>query len=71
MQGITNGKWLLCEAVKIGIIDGKIAMSTLEVIVKRILALEVANARGGAKSKAHVIGDIGALGFGTKRVEVV
>ena len=37
-------------------------MSTLEVIAKTILALEVANARGGAK--AHVIGDIGSMGFG-------
>ena len=39
-------------------------MSTLEVIALRILALEVANASGGAKSKAHVIGDIGCLGLG-------
>jgi hypothetical protein len=39
-------------------------MSTLEVITKGILALEVANARGGEKNKAHIIGDIGGLGFG-------
>jgi hypothetical protein len=30
----------------------------------RILALEVANASGGAKRKAHGIGDIGCLGLG-------
>jgi hypothetical protein len=39
-------------------------MSTLEVIALRILALEVANASGGTKRKAHGIGDIGCLGLG-------
>ena len=51
MQGTTNGKRLLCEAVEINIIDQGGAMSTLEVIAKRILALEVANASGGAKKQ--------------------
>lgn len=63
-EGTTNGKGFLGEAVKISIIDGRDAMSTLEVIATGILALEVANTRRGAKSKAHVIGDIGGLGFG-------
>ena len=36
-------------------------MSTLEVMTKRILALMVANASGGAKNKAYVIVDIGGL----------
>jgi hypothetical protein len=35
-------------------------MSTLEVITKRILA----NVGGGAKNKAHIIGEIGGPGFG-------
>ena len=39
-------------------------MSTLEVIALRILALEVPNVSGGTLNKAHVIGDIGGLGFG-------
>jgi hypothetical protein len=39
-------------------------MSTLEVLAKRILTFEVANTRGRAKNKIHVIGDIGVLGFG-------
>ena len=39
-------------------------MSTLEVIALKICTLEVANASGGPKRKAHVIGDIGGLGFG-------
>jgi hypothetical protein len=36
-------------------------VNTLEVIAKRILALEVANANGGLKNKAYVIADIGGL----------
>ena len=39
-------------------------MSMLEVIALRILALEVANACGGAKNKAYVIVDHGGLGLG-------
>ena len=39
-------------------------MSTLEVVAQRILALEVANASGGAKNKAHVIADISGLDLG-------
>jgi hypothetical protein len=39
-------------------------MSTLEVIAKRILALEVANTNGRAKNKAYIIADIGGLGLG-------
>ena len=38
-------------------------MSTLEVIALRICTLEVANASGRAKNKAHVVGDIGGLGL--------
>jgi hypothetical protein len=56
--------WKLCEAVEISIIDRGGAVSTLEVIAMRILALEVANASGGAKNKAYVIVDIGGLGVG-------
>jgi hypothetical protein len=51
-HGTTYGKGLLGEAVEINIIDRGGPMSTLEVIALRILALEVANASGGAKSKA-------------------
>jgi hypothetical protein len=64
MQGTTNGEGLFGEAIKIYIIDRGGPMSTLEVIAQRILALEVANASGGTKSKAHVIGDIGGLSLG-------
>ena len=39
-------------------------MSTLEVVALRILALEVANACGGAKNKAYVIVVIGGMGLG-------
>jgi hypothetical protein len=39
-------------------------MNTLEVIAKNKLALEVANANGGAKSKAYVIADIGGHDLG-------
>ena len=39
-------------------------MSNLEVVARRILALEVANAFGRAKTNAHVIVDIGGLGLG-------
>ena len=46
-------------------------MSTLKVIALRILALEVANASGGAKNKAHVIGDIGGLGLGPNMAAIV
>jgi hypothetical protein len=63
-QGTTNGKRLHCETVEIIIIGVGGAMSTLEVIAKKILALEVANPTGGLKSRAQVIGDIGGLGFG-------
>jgi hypothetical protein len=64
-QETTKGNGFFCEAVKISIIDRGGAMSTLEVITKKILALEMANARSGAKNNAHVIGDIGGLDFGS------
>ena len=51
-EGTTNGKWLLCEAVKIRIIDKGGVMSTLEVVAMRIMALEVTNAIGQTKNKA-------------------
>ena len=37
----------------------------------KILALEVANASGGAKNKAHVIGDIGGLGLSPNMAVIV
>jgi len=64
MQGTTNGEGLFGEAIEICIIDRGSPMSMLEVIAHRILALEVANASGGAKTKAHVIGDIAGLNLG-------
>jgi hypothetical protein len=70
-QGTTNAKWLLGEAIEISIIKRGGPMSTLDVITLRILALEVANASGGAKRKAHVIGDIGCLGLGLNMAVIV
>ena len=45
-QGTTNQKGFLCEAVEISIIDRECVVSMLEVIAKRVLALEMANASG-------------------------
>ena len=45
-------------------------MSTLEVVAMRILALEVANAHGGAKNKAYVISNVGGQGFGPDMANV-
>ena len=63
-QGTTNVEGLLGESIKINVIHIGGPMSTLEVITLRIWTLEVANASGGAKKKANVIGDIGGLGLG-------
>ena len=49
-EGTTNEKGLICEAVEISVIDRVGAMSTLEVVAMRILALEVTNAGGQTKS---------------------
>jgi hypothetical protein len=51
-KGPPTGEGLLCEAVKISIIDSGGAMRTLEEVAIRIMALEVANAGGRSKSKA-------------------
>ena len=39
-------------------------MSTLKIVTRRIMTLQVANAGGRTKSKAKVIGNVGGLGFG-------
>ena len=49
-EGTTNEKGFICEAVEISVIDREGAMSTSEVVAKRILALEVTNACGRTKN---------------------
>ena len=62
-RGTNNLEGLLGEYIKVSVIHIGGPMSTLEVIALRIWTLEVANANGGAKREANVIGDIGGLGL--------
>ena len=63
-RGTNNLERLLGESIKVSVIHIGGPMSTLEEIALRIWTLEVANAKGRAKRKAHGIGDIGCLGLG-------
>ena len=54
-QGTTNRKGLLREADKISIIDRGGAMSTLEVVAMRIMALEVAKQKARPKSLVMLV----------------